>query len=321
MHKMRLAVTLAMLLTGIILVNTSPAGAEFSSLTKSSEGEATAILQLIEAGGLTVTCLSTSKPGKWTIENGSEHAEKGSKLITLIKLWGTCVAEAPGIPKLSAKGNECKEELRQPKEELSVSLTFATTCALTAETTKKTTCEVKLEAGSNKELKEVDLYNSGLKNENLNFAYKVSGITTTVNKACEEAEVNSTKTGKITGSAEEEQVMPGGVPAVFTVGFSPNNVFTAEGQRRNATVTNGGTLAGTPTIAFTAPAANLAWWGAFNLSPPPATACRRAYLGGEACTFEIELKHTRANDEPAGQCSVEATPGAGGRPSRITYFY
>jgi hypothetical protein len=315
MHKVRLSVALAMLLTGVILVNIASARAEFLSLTKSSEGEATAMQRLIGAGGLVITCLSTSKPATWTIQNGSEHTEKGPDLVTLIKLWGQCVAEASGIPKLSAKGNECKEELRQPKEELSVLLTFATTCALTMETSKKTTCEVKLEAGSNKELKEVALYNSGEGDKNLNFAYKVSGVTTTVNKACEEAGVNSTKVGTITGSAEEKQIQPGGTPAIFTVAFEPNNVFTTQNEKRKAVVSNTGTTPGTPTIAFTAPAANLTWWQALNL-----TNCQKVYLGNQACTFEIELLHTRAVDEPAGVCYVTVT-SPGGQVSRITYYY
>jgi hypothetical protein len=305
-----------MSVAGALLALASPASAEFSSLTKSSEGEAIAFRQAIEAGGVTITCLSTSSPGTWTLEKGAEHVEKGPSLVTLIKSWGTCVAEASGISsEATVKGNECKEEYNQPKEETAGMFAFVTTCAFSVETTKKETCEVKFEAGSNKELKDVSLYDSGESDDNLNTAYNVSGVTTTVNKACESAGVKATKEGKITGGSEEKQIRPGGTPAVFTVGYSPNNVFLAINEKRKATITNGGTLSGTPTVAFEAPAAFLTWWLSLNQ-----VACEIAYTGGLACTFEIELIHTRANDTPSGECSVKVT-SPGGQVSRITYRY
>lgn len=310
MNKGRLFLGL-IAISGVFLGAPACADAEFTSLTKSSEGESAAVQLTMEGGGGTITCLATGTPATWVVEKGGVHVEKGPQLVTTLKSGGGCVAESSKF-KTTATFSECKEEFQEPKEESSITVTVLSTCTIKAEV-NKVVCEIKIEPTGNKELKEAILFNSGEKNVNTVMQYEVSKVTTHVSPACELAGIKSTTEGKLTGSSEELQLQPGFKLAVFTVGYSPNNIFKAEKEKRKANVTNGGAVIAAPTVAFESP--NVGYWFITNK-----TACTLNYNVGETCHMEVELGKELMPNGPALWSRVKVvSPGGGG--TSVVYYY
>lgn len=292
----------------------TPASAEFLSLAKGFSGESIAAEQTVEAGGGTFTCDSTGGAGSWLVKRGSEPARKGPALLVAFKLWDDCVAESSELEPTTATGSECREEFLQPREEATITETISSICSLKVEVDKEI-CEVKLEPGSNKELKEVSVYNSGLESLNTVLAYNTLRVTTQVNAACEKAGVGigATSEGKIGGTSENEKVQPGQRLGTFVLGYSPNNVFRRMGEKRTVTVIN--TAAGTasPRLFFEAQRPSIPFWGITGLR-----FCETlSYNSRQACPMEVELVRPLATGIVASW--VRAVDPAGGQ-DRVDLF-
>jgi hypothetical protein len=296
---------------GALLVFAAPASAEFSALARSSEGEVTDVYQVFEGGGGKFTCENTSNPARWLIENGTEHTEKGPDFVLKLKGWGECIAETTGV-KVSATGSECEQRFVEPREEASITETIVSTCTLKAEILGLT-CEVKIEPTSNNELKEVTVYNSGEKSEDMTLSYNVSRVTTTVNRACETGGIKSTREGKIEGSSEAKQVMPGRRAGTFVLGAT-SITFRRRGERRTVTLINNGANGDTPRLFFEAPAASVPFWLIINKRN-----CEKSYTLRQSCSMEVELSRERAASEPGVTCWVRVVDPNGGE-DRVSFF-
>jgi hypothetical protein len=104
--------------------------------------------------------------------------------------------------------SECSLETKQSKEEQKVLATILGTCLFKFETKSSETCEIKLSPTENSERSDMLLADGGLKDENVSVELALTGVTTTVNAACETAGIKSTHTGDIKGFVEVLQATP-----------------------------------------------------------------------------------------------------------------
>lgn len=272
--------------TATLLVTASASGEFSSSGGKSTTGETKDQDIALEAGGATFQCFnegSTSSPTQWLIEHEKKPGTSGPDLVLKVKSWGLCDALATEL-KSEASASSCELELKQPKEETSVSASLLSLCLFKAETQKKETCEVKLEAGSNKELKSTLLAFEGEENENLELEYELLNVTASVNKACENVGIKPGKEkSKLTGFATEQGVKPAEPQPTFRVSYLGHPFVPSMGETRSFIVSNFGAAGATPTSLTVVPFANNVW-GITNEA-----ACRTLMYGAsQACDITVE---------------------------------
>jgi hypothetical protein len=288
MVKVQTVIGIITAMATLFAVAAPPASAGFSSLGgKATEGESKYLQLTVEGNGATFGCLNTglpSSPATWVIESELKAATSGPDLAVKIKSWGTCGTEAKEL-KSEVTAGECELELKEPKEEATVLVGILTTCLMKVETQKKETCEVRLEPTGNKELKSVLVSYSGEANENLVLEYGISGVSTSVNKACETAGIKSTKEARLKGIGEEQNVRPGVIAPTFTVSYLGNVWVPVATEKRSFIVSNIGEGAARPTSVLPyVSAAN--YWEFSNVA-----ACSGLlYLPTQACEIKVEKR-------------------------------
>jgi hypothetical protein len=282
----KIILTASVLVATAALLVASSASGDFSSFSgKNTSGETNDQDLALEAGGATFQCFNeglTSSPTQWLIENEKKPATTGPDLVLKVKSWGLCDALATEL-KSEASVSTCELELKQPKEETSISAGLLSLCLIKAETQKKEICEVKLEASLNKELKSTLLAFEGEENENLQLQYELSNVTAGVNKACENVGIKPVKEkSKLTGFATEKEVQQEAPRPTFRVSRLGHPFVPSMGETRKFIVANHGAAA-TPTSLVVVPFANNVW-GITN----EATCRALPYAPTEACDITVE---------------------------------
>lgn len=270
-----------------ILGLASPAGAQFSSVTgKATEGESDALGFSVKTGSAHIGCVTTSTTNKWAIENEKEKLTKGPILALKISTWGECGIESKS-KSTKATLSECELQVTETKEEVAASFSVGTTCTLKAENEKKEMCEDKIEPGSNKGLKSVNLSEAGSSSENTVLEFGVTGVSLTAGKACESLGLLSTKEGEITGGAEMLQVRPQlNAPTFLAIRTGAIQVNNAT-EKRKVTISNTGALALVQSLA--ALSNEPARWLVFNFN----TCKTHEYESLEGCIVEPEKQNNQ----------------------------
>jgi hypothetical protein len=186
MFSLRLILGL-MIAVGALAASAAPAFAEFESQSEASSGKGQVIQAKFVGGGAGVMCQAyeeSSGPAKWTTPNGGRPA---TKLHIEVEKWGKCTGTFAGIKEV-VKVSGCAMELKQAGTSSQGLASVLKTCTITS-----SICEIKIEPEANKELKEVELTDSGASSENLALEPAVSGITTTVSGAL--CPIKATKEG------------------------------------------------------------------------------------------------------------------------------
>jgi hypothetical protein len=189
----------------VALAVASPAFAEFKSQIKAtSSGKGEGIEMALKAGGAMVKCLAfkeASSKAPWAIKGSKGEAEKGEHLIVKLESWGECKAEATGLKGVTPELGKCEFEFKQIGEQAKVVGTVLNSCVI-----KVGLCEITIGPEENKELKETDLYDSGEASENLIVEPMISGLTTKAGSGCKADGIESSKSGTLKGSTEEQSV-------------------------------------------------------------------------------------------------------------------
>jgi hypothetical protein len=248
MHKIKTPIVLACMV-GALLVCAPAALAEFKSVGKGSEGKTSSSALNVEAGGATIQCApeeETKGDGTWVIENKEKtHVEKGPDLIVKSKTWGECKAKAGGIETKegAVTGSECELGAEEPKEESRGLADVVSNCTFKIEVKKESICEIKVEAGENKELNEVGMGHSGENNENLILSFELGGVKTkTSGTACTTAKITSTTSGKLDDGVEGKNVGDGEQVGEFVLSFSGGGAYLKpRGSQRTVSVIYRGT--------------------------------------------------------------------------------
>lgn len=159
------------------------------------------------------------------------------------------MAEAKGIKEAKVSSGECKIETKESGEEEKVPLAIISACGVKIETGKEI-CEVKLEPSENKELKEMTMVHSGIKNENMILNFAETNLATAVTgTGCAGDGISSSKTGELEGAAELLGLASAQVDPLFSIGRNGPAIM-ANGDSRTITVLYNGTVLATPNGAL-----------------------------------------------------------------------
>jgi hypothetical protein len=298
-HKMRLVLGL-LTMTGALAIAASPAFAEFTSHTKSTEGSTTQFSLNIEEIGATINCGSLESGPTWQIKQAGKPAEVGSVLALKFKSLAKCVVEyteGGKVKEANATSNECEWETSEPNKENAVTLTVVSTCTIKPELAKP--CEVKIEPKENKSRETVGLFDTGEKSESLDLNFDLTKVTVTATgEGCIAAGIKSTSLAKVSGAMEAKQVQPGMAATQFIL-TSPTVplTFTAVNQKREVSVVNvSAGAAATPTRAGVSSLVTGRQFGFFTSENKKVSECATTALNEkQSCKMEIKLMTATPN--------------------------
>lgn len=284
----------------MLAVSASPAFAEFTSHSKSTEGSKTRFALNIEEIGATINCGSLESGPTWQIRKGGKAAEVGSALGLKFKSLAKCVLEykeGGKTKEVNATSSECEWEISEPGKENAVALTAISTCTVKPELAKA--CEVKIEPKENKSREAVALFDTGEKSESLDLNIDLTKVTVTAaGEGCTAAGIKSTAAAKVSGAMEVEQVQPGMAATQFilTSPTVPVN-FTAVNQKREVSVVNiSAGPAATPTRAGVSSLVAGRQFGFFTSENVKVSECATMAINEkQSCKMEIKLMSPSPN--------------------------
>lgn len=227
--------------TSALAISVSPASAEFTSHSKSTEGSKTPFSLNIEEIGGTVNCGSLESGPTWQIKKAGKAAEVGPVLTLKFKSLSKCVLEykeGETTKEVNATSNECEWETSETGKETAVKLAVVKTCIVKPELAKA--CEIKIEPEKNKALETVALFDTGEKSEGLDINIDLTKVTVaTAGEGCTSAGIKSTSAAKVSGAIEVEEIQPGMAAPQFSLSSPTVPVnFTKVKQKREVFVEN-----------------------------------------------------------------------------------
>lgn len=276
MPRMPISLTaLATASSALFLLIAPIASAEF--IANSSKGNGEVVEMTVEAGGGTVVCdalTESASKATWTIKTeGGAASDKGPRLGYAVSNWGKCDVSSGSLKEVEATMGACEQEVKSPGEQLKVTGTVLSACTVKV----AGGCEITVASEGNKALKEVLLESAGAESENMIMQYALTGVTT---KASGCLGVESSSTGKVSGSVELLSVQPTPLRPTMTLGGT--QVYTA------------GAPNGTITITNTGPTQQVLLWSLletpgtpFTLEPTELAACKKkTFTNRETCPFK-----------------------------------
>jgi hypothetical protein len=302
--KMRLILGL-LAVASVLATPVSPAFAEFTSHSKSSEGTKTRLALLIEGIGATINCGTLESGPKWEIKKSGTAAEVGALLDLKYKSLGGCVTDYKegGVDKeAKATSNECEWEINEPKTEMLVTPTTVSTCTIKPELPKA--CEVKIEPKENKNREKALLFDTGEKSESLDVELLLSKITAAAaGEGCSSAGITSTSSATIDGQMEVEQVQPG-IPApefVMTSSVFPIEFMAINAKKTVAVLNHSAPENTAPSRAGTSSLVPGRLFGVYTSENNTIATCStKTLVQQQTCPMEIKLTGTVANRWVAG---------------------
>jgi hypothetical protein len=204
MTRAKVFVGLAVLI-GAFTAFVAPGFAEFESKNSEPKGKGEIAEATFDDGGTVIACQTPeegiSKVG-WTVENEeSKEQKKGVDLRMDIEKWGNCKYVAASSASGEAKLSGCEMELKQTATESKIPVRITSTCTITVGT-----CEIKIAPGSNKELKTMQIGETGESSENTAIFPVLANIVTEVNKECAPYGIQASKTVALDGDGELDDV-------------------------------------------------------------------------------------------------------------------
>jgi hypothetical protein len=286
--------------TSVLAATASPAFAEFTSHTESTEGSITGFALNIEEIGGTINCGSLESGPAWQIRKGGTPAEVGSVLALKFESLAKCVleyTEGEKVKEVNATSNKCEWEISEPGQENAVALTVVSTCIVKPELAKA--CEVKIEPKENKNRETVGLFDTGETSESLDINLDLTKVTVTATgEGCTSAGIKSTSSAKVSGALEAKQVQPGmAAPQFILTSPTVPVTFKAVNQKREVSVVNisAGAFA-TPTRAGISSLVTGGQFGWFESENKKVSECATTALNEtQSCKMEIKLKFPTPN--------------------------